>query len=71
VSVVIEVTGLPLLRSARRTIAEDPDLLPRPACDDHELVFASSPDASPATLRLSDAARQQAPITAAGHHFRC
>ena len=90
VGVEIEVTALPLSPSARRLIAEDPDLVPRLAGggDDYELVFALPPDVSRAIERLSpelalgitatgvietkagvrlvDAARKRAPITAFG-----
>jgi thiamine-monophosphate kinase len=55
VGTVIEVTALPLWLPARRIIVEDPDVVPRfaGAGDDYDLVFAPSPDASPAIACLS------------------
>ena len=44
---------MPLSAPARRIIAEDPDLVPRLAGADYELVFALPPDASPAIECLS------------------
>ena len=66
VSVVIDVTALPLSRPASTIIAEDPDLVPRLAGvgDDYELVFRSPTDASPAIECLSP--ELTLPITATG-----
>ena len=70
VSVVIDVTALPLSPPASRIIAEDPDLLPRLAGvgDDYELVFTSPTYASPAMECLSP--ELALTITASGwQHF--
>jgi thiamine-monophosphate kinase len=66
VSVVIDVTALPLSPPASTIIAEDPDLVPRLAGvgDDYELVFRSPTDASPAIECLSP--ELALPITATG-----
>jgi len=66
VSVVIDVTALPLSPPASTIIAEDPDLVPWLAGvgDDYELVFRSPTDASPAIECLSP--ELALPITATG-----
>ena len=66
VSVVIDVTALPLSPAASCIIAEDPDLVPRLAGvgDDYELVFTPPTDASPAIECLSP--ELALPITASG-----
>src|SRR5215831_1474740 len=63
---VIDVTALPLSPPASRTIAEDPDLVPRLAGvgEHYELVFTSPTDASPVIECLSPELAQ--PITAIG-----